>query len=87
LIKCRLKQAGHQNLRRQNASILLHGIANGMIEKRLGSLATFYFFAMDESLLVANIIKLLTEVTIIQDLTEQILNLIKSKPQKIGHIE
>lgn len=58
-----------------------------MIEKRLGSLATFYFFAMDESLLVANIIKLLTEVTIIQDLTEQILNLIKSKPQKIGHIE
>jgi hypothetical protein len=42
---------------------------------------------MDESLLVVNIIKLVTEVTIIQDLTEQILNLIKSKPQKIGHIE
>jgi hypothetical protein len=46
---------------------------------------TFYFFAMDKSLLVVNIIKLVTEVYRISPSKYQ--TLIKAKPQKIGHIE
>jgi hypothetical protein len=41
LIKCRLKEAGHQNLRRQNASILLRGIANGKNDLVLSLLFIF----------------------------------------------